>query len=162
MKRTLFIFSICLLAMTAIGLAQDKPADSTQGNTIDSTRSTMDSTQLLKMRERQGKISGQLARDREKLAQLEKEYQEKIEAKQKAVQQAEASANENRKAAEELSNDPSNRGKARRAEKSASRARRDTKGLQRADKNLERLEKNINKVKKMIAEDEKALSELQH
>lgn len=123
--------------------------------------SSVDSSQLLKIQERTGKISGQLARNREKLAHLEKEYQEKAANKEKAIKQAEASAEENRTAAVELSDDAANRGKARRAEKRASRARRDTKSVQRADKNLQRLEKNISQVKKQIANDEKALSELQ-
>lgn len=162
MKRTLFIFSVCYFVMTAVGLGQDTPVDSTQVSRPDSMQApVVDSSQMLKNREREGKISGQLARNREKLAHLEKEYQEKTVGKQKAIQQAEASADENRRAAEELSNDPFNRGRARRAEKQASRARRDTKSVQRADKNLERLEKNINKVKKLIAEDERALSEMQ-
>lgn len=162
MKRTLLIFSFSFFVMGAVGLGQDTPVNSTQGSPIDSMPATVvDSTQLLKNREREGKISGQLARNREKLAHLEKEYQEKTVGKQKAIQQAEASADENRRAAEELSNDPFNRRRARRAEKQASRARRDTKSVQRADKNLERLEKNINKVKKLIAEDERALTELQ-
>jgi hypothetical protein len=162
MKKISIIFSFCFFVMATIGVAQDQPVDSTHISRIDSTQPTIvDSAQLLKYQERQGKISGQLARNREKLSQLEKEYQEKTVDKQKAIEQAEASAVENRRAAEELSNDASNRSKARRAEKLASRARRDTKSVQRADKNLERLEKNIHKVKKMIDDDQKALMELQ-
>lgn len=155
MNRIVLFLTSCLVYISVIGYGQATP--------IDSTKPTVtDSTQLLKTQERAGKISGQLARNREKLAQLEKDYAEKTADKQKAVEQAEVSAQENRNAAVELSNDAADRGKARRAEKRASRARRDTKSVIRADKNLQRLEKNISKVKKQIEEDEKKLKELQH
>ena len=154
MNRIVLFLTSCLLYLSVIGFGQATP--------IDSTKTTVtDSTQLLKTQERAGKISGQLARDREKLAQLEKDYAEKTADKQKAVEQAEASAHENREGGVALSGDAANRGKARRAEKRASRARRDTKSVMRADKNLQRLEKNINKVKRQIEEDEKKLTELQ-
>ena len=145
MKHLILFIAISFTLATA-GYAQATPVDSTQ---------------LLKNQERTGKISGQLARDREKLAQLEKEYAEKTAGKQRAIEQAENSASENRNAAVELSNDAQNRKKARQAEKRASRARRDTRSVQRAEKNLERLEKNITKVKKQIEEEEKSLAELQ-
>ena len=161
MKHISVFLTWCLLFFAVLGYGQT-PNDSSQVAQIDSTPPTpLDSTQMLKKQERAGKISGQLARDREKLAQLEKDYAEKVAAKQKAVEQAEASAAENRNAAVELSNDPANRGKARRAEKRATRARRDTKSLQRAEKNLQSLEKKISKVKKQIEEEEEALRELQ-
>ncbi|MBL7699608.1 MAG: hypothetical protein JNK79_15690 [Chitinophagaceae bacterium] len=142
--RIYLIWPFMLLAL--VGYGQNTPVDSTQ---------------LLKLQESTGKISAQLARNREKLAHLEKEYQEKTDSKQKAVAQAEASAQKNRNAAEELSDDSQNRAKARRAQRLASRARRDTKSVQRADKNLRSLEKNISKVKKQIEEEEKELNELQ-
>jgi len=156
--RNLLSLTLCFLFLTTIGYGQDTLSDSNTTNTT----VIVDSTQLLKTQERAGKISGQLGRNREKLVQLEKDYAERTAAKQKAVEQAETSANENRNAAVDLSNDAANSTKAKRAEKRASRARRDTKSLQRADKNLERLEKNISKVKKQIEDDEKALKELQN
>lgn len=168
MLRNFLSLTLCFLILTTFGYGQDTLAtrQDTLGYGQDTmseptVTSTVDSTQLLKTQERAGKISGQLARNREKLVQLEKDYAARTAAKQKAIEQAEASANENRSAAEELSNDAANRSKARRAEKRASRARRDTKSVQRAEKNLERLEKNISKVKKQIEDDEKALKEVQ-
>jgi chromosome segregation ATPase len=185
MKLTHLLFTFCLTLIGAIGYGQTVPGDTTQTDSTqtDSTRTdstqmdsmksmqttsmdavstnAVDSAKLLKIQERAGKVSGQLARNRDKLARLEKEYQDKTNNKQKAIESAEASAAANRTAAVELSDDATNRAKARKAEKSASRARRETKSLQRADKNLERLEKDINKVKREIADDEKTLSELQ-
>ena len=165
LKFLLFIFSFFFLA--AIGYGQDTTqsagADTLQRIGMDTAAqaTAIDSAQLLKKQERAGKISGQLARNRAKLADLEKEYQERTAEKQKAIAQAEFSAKENREAAEELSSDAVNRAKARRAQNSANRARRDAKSVQRAEINLERVEKNINKVKKLIEDDEKALREAQ-
>lgn len=170
MRHNHLVFSFSLLLLSAIGYGQQVPGDSAQADSTDSVQtqvvevaptSSIDSAKLLKIQERAGKISGQLARNRDKLAHLEKEYQQKTSDKQKAAQQAEASAQQNREAAIELSNDAANRSKAKRAQKSASRARRDTQSALRADKNLERLEKDISKVKKQIEDDEKALTELE-
>jgi hypothetical protein len=163
MKRH-FLVTGCLIVLTGVGYGQVNNTDSTHiKDSLQTTTSvqTIDSAQLLKNQERAGKISGQLQRNRQKLADLEKQYEQRTAAKQKAVEQAEASAEQNRDAAVELSNDAADRRKARRAEKSASRARRDTKSLQRADKNLQHLEKEIGKVKKQIEEGEKALKEVQ-
>jgi chromosome segregation ATPase len=146
MKSNTLYLTFCFFLLATVGFGQTAPVDSTQ---------------LLKDQERIGKISGQLARNRDKLAQLEKEYAQRTVDKQKAIAQAEASANDNRKAAEALSNDAANTSKARKAEKRASRARRDAKSIQRADKNLSHVEKNIRKLKNQIARDEKALAELQ-
>jgi hypothetical protein len=137
-------------------------SDTSRVDLADSNNSTLiDSTQLLKQQERAGKISGQLARNRNKLADLEKAYTEKTADKEKAIANANASAEENRKAAIELSNDASNRSKARRAQKLANRARRDTKSVQRAEINLKKIEKDIAKVKKQIENDEKELTAVQ-
>lgn len=165
MKLNFFFFTLSFVFVAAIANGQTDSTytgDSTQAVIADSTpMPNVDSTQMLKNQERAGKISGQLARNREKLAHLEKDLEKMTATKQKASAQAEASANENRNAAVELSDDAANRKKARRAEKSASRARRDTKSVQRAEKNLQRLEKDISKVKKQIEENEKALAEVQ-
>ncbi len=170
MRHNHLVFSFSFLLLAAVGYGQQVPGDSAQADSTDSVQtqvvevpptSSVDSSKLLKIQERAGKISGQLARNRDKLAHLEKEYQQKTSDKQKAAQQAEASAQQNREAAIELSNDAANRSKAKRAQKSASRARRDTQSALRADKNLERLEKDISKVKKQIEDDEKALTELE-
>ena len=146
MKFNHLFLVFCVMALSTAGFAQTQ---------------ALDSAQLLKNQERIGKISGQLSRNRDNLAQAEKEYAQKTIDKQKAVAQAEASASENRDAAQELSNDAANASKARKAEKRANRARRDTKSIQRADKNLSRLEKRIGKLKNQIAEDEKTLADLQ-
>jgi hypothetical protein len=158
-----FLLSVSLIVLVNVGYGQITNTDSTQ--TMYSSQSTgsmqtIDSARLLKDQERVGKISAQLQRNREKLANLEKQYEERTAAKQKAIEQAEASAEKNKNAAVDLSNDAADRRKARRAEKSASQARRDTKSLQRADKNLHHLEKEIGKVKRQIEEGEKSLEEV--
>lgn len=174
MRHNHLVFSFSLLLLSAVGYSQQVPGDSSRTDSTDSVQtqvvdsmpaapmvSSADSARVLKIQEKAGKVSGQLARNRDKLANLEKEYQQKTADKQKAAQQAETSAQQNREAAIELSNDAANRSKAKRAQKSASRARRDTQSVLRADKNLERLEKNIAKVKKQIEDDEKQLTAIQ-
>src|SRR5215212_6946839 len=123
LKHLVFTYSFSVFAAMVYG--QDTttaiPGDSTHVRQTDSAKpaaidsakpTAIDSSQLLKKQERVGKISGQLARNRQKLAELEKDYAQKTADKQKAAAQAEATAEENRKAAIELSNDAANRSKA--------------------------------------------------
>lgn len=117
-----------------------------------------DSVALAKAEKQKTTIETRLQTNKEKLAKLEQDLVDKQAAKDKAVTQAEESAEENRRAAVQLSNDASHKKKARRADHASDDARRDAKRARIATNNLEDVEDDIKSVKKKIAEDESKLS----
>jgi hypothetical protein len=83
---------------------------------------------------------------------------EKEKAKAETAEQAQKSADDNRKAANKLSNDPQDRKLARRADRSASDARDDAKKARIAADDLEDLYKDIRKLTERIEKEEKKIS----
>src|SRR5687768_10337077 len=86
-----------------------------------------DSVNRVKQQKRIAEITLQINDRKQKLVELEKELVEKTNNKQKAVERAKESADDNRQAAVKLSNDAQDRQKARRAENRSDEARRDAK-----------------------------------
>ena len=129
--------------------------------TIYSQQSRTDSINSVKQQQRIEEITKRLADRKEKLVQLEKEFIEKTNSKERAGTEAQESADKNRQAADRLSDDAQDKKKARRAEKQSDDARRDAKKARRASNNLEEIEDDIRQLTKRIAEDEKKLADLQ-
>lgn len=144
MKSKLLLF-LLIVTMTAGLMAQESPKDSVE---------------RVKQQQRIGEITKQLNDRKEKLTKMEIELLEETKDKEKAINEAQESADKNRQAAVKLSNDAEDRKKAKKAEKYSDEARRDGKKARRASKNLEEIEKDIKLLKKRIAEDEKTLSDL--
>ncbi|HMH21215.1 MAG TPA: hypothetical protein VK563_05545 [Puia sp.] len=95
--------------------------------------------------------------DKEKLVELQSSLDEKVSNKQKAAEQAQNSADENRKAANKLNNDPEDRKLARRADQKAGDARDDAKKARKADRQLEDLRKDIRNLTEKIAKEKTKL-----
>lgn len=141
MKLTQLMFT-AVMFLSLAGVAQSKA----------------DSAALAKAEKQKVTIETRLKSNQEKLARLEQELIEKQAARDKAVTQAEESADENRRLAVQLSNDPSNKKKARRADNASGDARKDAKRARIATSNLQDVENDIKSIKKKIAEDEKRLN----
>lgn len=119
-----------------------------------------DSVKRVKEQKQIEEITKRLDDRKQKLIQLEAELVEKANSNERAIEQAQESADRNRQAAVKLSNDANDRKKAKAAEKRSDDARRDAKKARRAFNNLKEIESDIKRLKKSIAEDEKALSDL--
>jgi hypothetical protein len=130
------------------------------GELLQAQQLPADSIKMVKHQQRIAEITKQLEDRKQKLAGLELELLDKTSTKQKAIEEAQESADKNRQAAVTLSNDAQDRRKAKSAERSSDEARRDAKKARRASNNLEELESDIKLLKKRISEDEKKLADL--
>ena len=123
-------------------------------------QTNVDSVALAKADKQKATIETRLKERKDKLVQLEQQLVEKQSAKDKAASNAEQSAEENRRAAVQLSNDASHKRKARKADNASDDARKNAKRARIAASNLEDVEDDIKSLKKKIAEDESRLTEL--
>jgi cell division septum initiation protein DivIVA len=96
--------------------------------------------------------------DREKLTKLQNSVPDAEKQKKETAEQAQESADDNRKAANKLSNDPQDRKLARRADSEAGDARSDAKRARKAADNLEELNKNIRNLTERIAKNQTRLN----
>lgn len=96
--------------------------------------------------------------DKEKLAKLESTVAEKTKEKEQTAVQAQESADDNRRAANRLSDDPQDKKLARKADNGASDARSDAKKARKAADRLEELQKDIRNMKEKIAKEESKLN----
>jgi len=96
--------------------------------------------------------------DKEKLVKLQNSVAEKTKEKLTAAEQAQESADDNRKAANKLSNDPQDKKLARKADHDASDARSDAKSARKAADRLEQLNMDIRDLTERIAKNETKLS----
>lgn len=102
-------------------------------------------------------LVNKISEDREKLAKLQATIPEKEKAKAETAQQAQRSADDNRKAANRLSNDPQDRKLARRADREAGDARSDAKKARSASDDLDDTYKDIRKLTSRIEKEQKKL-----
>jgi hypothetical protein len=95
--------------------------------------------------------------DKEKLAKLQGTVDERKKEKLQAAEQAQQSADDNRTAANRLSNDPQDKKLARKADNGAAGARDDAKKARKANDRLENLNKDILNLTEKIAKEETKL-----
>jgi predicted nucleic acid-binding Zn-ribbon protein len=95
--------------------------------------------------------------DKEKLAKLQSTVPQAMKEKEETAVQAQESADDNRKAASKLSNDPQNSKLARKADNEASDARSDSRKARKAADRLENLNKDIRNLAERIAKEETKL-----
>jgi hypothetical protein len=98
-----------------------------------------------------------LGKDKDKLVRLQSTIEEKEKAKKETADKAQESADDNRKAANKLSNDPQDRRLARRADNRAGDAKSDAKAARRAADDLDDLHKDIRNLIERIAKEESRL-----
>jgi DNA repair exonuclease SbcCD ATPase subunit len=96
--------------------------------------------------------------DKEKLAKLQSTVAEKTKEKKQTAVQAQESADDNRRAANHLSDDPQDKKLARKADNEAYDARSDARKARKATDRLEELEKDIRNLKEKIAKEESKLN----
>jgi hypothetical protein len=96
--------------------------------------------------------------DKEKLVKMQNSVAEKTKEKLQTAEQAQESADDNRKAANKLSNDPQDKKLARKADHGASDARSDAKSARKATDRLEKLNMDIRDLTERIAKNETKLS----
>ena len=96
--------------------------------------------------------------DKEKLAKLQNSVDEKTRLKQQTANKAQESADENRTAANKLSNDPQDKKTARRADNAASDARSDAKKARKAADQLDDLNKDIRNLTERIEKEQTKLN----
>jgi len=95
--------------------------------------------------------------DKEKLAKLQGSVAEREKEKLKAAQLAQESADDNRVAANRLSNDPQDKKLARKADNGAADARDDARKARKANSRLENLNMDILNLTEKIAKEETKL-----
>jgi septal ring factor EnvC (AmiA/AmiB activator) len=96
--------------------------------------------------------------DQEKLTKLQNSVPNAEKEKKQTAEQAQESADDNRKAANKLSDDPQDRKLARRADNEASDARDDAKKARKAADHLEDLNKDIRNLTERIAKNQTKLN----
>jgi hypothetical protein len=96
--------------------------------------------------------------DQEKLTKMQNSIPVAEKSKVQAAEQAQESADDNRKAANKLSDDPQDKKLARRADNEASDARSDAKRARKAGDNLDELNKNIRDLTERIAKSQTKLN----
>lgn len=144
---------IGMIAMVNLTQGQQSPADSAK-------MFRNDSLKLVKQQKRVSELTLRIDEDKQKLIKLENSLIEKADNKDRALREAEESANGSHQATGNLTGDAMDKKKARRAEKRSDEARRDAKTARRAASSHKELENDISRLKKRIAKDEKTLSEL--
>ena len=96
--------------------------------------------------------------DQEKLAKMQNSVPDAEKGKKQTAEQAQESADDNRKAANKLSNDPQDKKLARRADNEAGDARSDAKKARKATDHLENLNKDILNLTERIAKNQTKLN----
>ena len=99
-----------------------------------------------------------ISKDQLKLGQLQNTVPDKTKEKTDAAQQAQASADQNQKKANELSGDPQNKKLARQADNAAGQAKRDARRARKAAANLDDLNKDISKLQDKISKEQTKLN----
>lgn len=102
-------------------------------------------------------LVSKIAADKEKLAKLQATVPQAAKDKEETAVQAQESADDNRKAASRLSNDPQNSKLARKADNQAGDARNDSRKARKAADRLETLNKDIRNLTEKIAKEETKL-----
>ena len=119
-----------------------------------------DSINVLKQQKEALKIGKKLNERKLELAKLENSVEKKTLEVQNAAQQAQESADNNNKAADNLSNNAQDKKLASKASSKAGTAKKDAKKARKAAGKLSGTEKDIEELKKKIAEDEAKLAKL--
>jgi hypothetical protein len=121
----------------------------------------LDSTALAKNEKQNNSVLLRLNERKDKLAKMEEKLLATQNQEAKAANDAVASSDDNRRAAVRLSDDPSDKKKARQAEQRSDGAKRDAKKARKASSELQSLESDIKSLKKKIESDEKELTVLE-
>jgi len=100
-----------------------------------------------------------LTQDKERLLKLQSEVKERTNEKEETAIKAQQSADENRRAADRLTNDPQDKKLARRADNAASDARSDAKKARRAADRLDDLKKDIRDLSERVEKNEARLGQ---
>jgi DNA repair ATPase RecN len=103
-------------------------------------------------------LVGKISEDKDKLSKLQGQIADRTKEKEETAVQAQEAADDNRKAANKLSNDPQDRSLARNADSRASDARDAAKKARRAEDALEELQKEIRNMTERIAKEETKLN----
>lgn len=98
-----------------------------------------------------GKLQAKISQDSTKLVKYESMISSYEEQKGETAAAAQASANDNKKAAGRLTDDPQNKRLARQANKAASNAAKDSKKARLAAEKLDRLNRNIKQLNEQLA-----------
>ncbi|MEP6750058.1 MAG: hypothetical protein ABJB86_20130 [Bacteroidota bacterium] len=117
-----------------------------------------DSVTILKQQKESLAISARINDRKIQLAKLENTISKKSEDVEKAKAEAQLAADENAKAANDLTGDPQNKSLARKAGKAAKYAQRSAKNARSADDDLSDLRKDIESLKSKIADDQSKLA----
>jgi hypothetical protein len=103
------------------------------------------------------KLAAKISSDQLKLGKLQNQVEEKTKDKQETAARAQTSADENQKAASDLSSNPQDKGLARKANHKASQAQRDARRAREAAGKLDDLNKDIRDMKDKIAKEQDKL-----
>lgn len=103
-------------------------------------------------------LVSKISADQLKLAKLQNTVEEKTRDKQDYATAAQQSADKNKTAAGRLSDDPTDKKEARKADNAASDARSDSKKARKASDKLKDLNKNIAELKTKIAAEQEQLN----
>ena len=104
------------------------------------------------------KLVESIQKDQVKLAKMQNSLADKTKEKEQAAQKAQESADDNRKAANKLGEDPQDKKLARRADNEASDARRDAKRARIAADRVESQNKDIRNLTEKIAKEQTKLN----
>ena len=102
-------------------------------------------------------LVSKIASDKEKLIKLQNSVAQKEKEKMESAIQAQESADDNRKAANKLSDDPQDRKLARRAGAKAGDAKTDARRARNAAQDLDDLNRDIERLKEKIDKEQKRL-----
>ena len=108
------------------------------------------------------KLQAKVSEDSSKLVKFNSLIPDYEKQKKQTAEQAQQSADDNKKAAEKLSNDPQDRKLARKADNSASDARSDAKKARVAADKLDDLNKDIKKFTKQLEKERDKLDKYLH
>jgi hypothetical protein len=133
-----FLLTAALLSITGIGTAQGLSES--------------------KQQKQYRQLSERISERKIDLAKLESNVEEKTRKMKNATGDAQTAADDNRKAAKKLSDEPQHKAYARRAKKAARSAKRSAKKARIATDDLASLKKNIESLKNKIADDDKKLA----
>jgi len=103
-------------------------------------------------------LVAKISADQLKLAKLQNTVEEKTRDKQDQATTAQQSADKNKTAADRLSDDPTDKTQARKADNAAGDAKSDSKKARKASDRLKNLNKDIDELKAKIAENQAKLN----
>jgi hypothetical protein len=102
-------------------------------------------------------LANKISADKEKVTKLQGSISDKEKLMQATADQAQESADNNRKAANKLSDNPQDKRLAKKADQSASTAREDSKKARNAADDLDNIHKEIRSLSEKIAKEEARL-----